>query len=534
MPGGPSLPADMTAVSRSVRLGDRRVPVILPNRRDARLHTASVIISVHLIGITALGFRVSVPQILAAILTAGIIDVALTMRQTGKLVWPASGMLTGSGVALILRLVGMDSGDYWSWAGWYWFALVAGVSILTKYVIRFRGNHVFNPSNVGLVAAFLVIGSEIVEPLDFWWAPLGFWMIFAYVLIVGGGILITRRLHLLEMAATYWVVLAAGLAVLAASGHCMVAAWSPTPVCDGRFWTVLVTSPEILVFLFFMITDPKTIPSGRAARVAFAAGLGLLSVLMIAPHATEYASKVGLLASLTLWSPLRGLFERALPDGGGRRAGIAVLWDRIGSRAPARVFGRGLVMGSVLVAAAVGIVVAGSPVRDQALAIGRTVPEVAVEIDPASLPEVMVDDSVHGLDIEVDDELVDLLSLTLAENLAIESEAMRTADGSLLALSSGGERLDEMQARLDTAVATGERKADLFRFTEMGMALHEPEEEGQTSAGLVFSTAGEVTRVGFDSNGVELSRAVEPFEERFVMRQLAGDRWLIVGVEPEP
>jgi hypothetical protein len=521
----------MTAVSRTLRLGDRRIPVILPNRRDARLHTASVIISIHVIGISALGFRVSVPQILAAIVTAGIIDVALTLRQTGKLVWPASGMLTGSGVALILRLVGMDSGDYWSWAGWHWFALVAGFSILTKYVIRFGGSHVFNPSNVGLVAAFLLIGADFVEPLDFWWAPLGFWMILAYVLIVGGGVLITRRLDLLEMAVAYWVVLAAGLAVLAASDHCMVAAWSPTPVCDGRFWTVLVTSPEILVFLFFMITDPKTIPSGRSARVVFAAGLGLLSVMMIAPHVTEYAAKVGLLASLTLWSPLRGMFDRALTDAGDRRPGIATLWDRIGSRSLAGVFGRGLVIGVVLVAAAGGILVAASPVRDQALALDRAAPEVSVEVDPASLPDVTVDESVHGLDVTVDDEFVDLLSLTLVENLAIEAEAMRTADGSLLALSSGGARLDEMQARLDTAVATGERTADLFTFTEMAVALHEPEGVGQTSAGLVFSTAGELTRVVFDSSGEEVSRSSEPHRAGFVVRQLAGDRWLLVEVE---
>jgi hypothetical protein len=522
----------MTAVIRSVRLGDRRVPVILPNRRDARLHTASVIISVHVIGITALGFRVSVPQILAAIVTAGVIDVALTLRQTGKLVWPASGMLTGSGVALILRLVGMESGDYWSWAGWHWFALVAGVSILTKYVIRIGGSHVFNPSNIGLVAAFLLIGSEIVEPLDFWWAPLGFWMILAYVLIVGGGVLITRRLHLLEMAFTYWIVLAAGLAVLAVSGHCMVAAWSPMPVCDGRFWTVLVTSPEILVFLFFMITDPKTIPSGRAARVVFAAGLGLLSVLMIAPHATEYAAKVGLLASLTLWSPLRGMFDTALPDTMEKRAGIALLWDRLGSRPPAGVFGRGLALGVVLVVASVGVLLAGSPVRDAALALERPAPEVSVDVDPGLLPVVIVDESVHGLDVTVDDEFVDLVSVTLAENLAIEAEAMRTADGSLLALSSGGERLDEMQARLDTAVATGERTADMYTFSDLAVAIHEPVGEGQTSAGLVFTASGEVSRVVYDATGDELGQATEPFSSEFIMRQLAGDRWLIVAVDP--
>ena len=81
-------------------------------------------------------------------------------------------MLTGSGVALILRVVGTPPDDPWSTYAWYVFAGVAGLSLLTKYVIRYRGSHVFNPSNIGLVVAFVVLGSSRVEPLDFWWAPL--------------------------------------------------------------------------------------------------------------------------------------------------------------------------------------------------------------------------------------------------------------------------------------------------------------------------------------------------------------------------
>lgn len=265
------------AEPKMISVGGRRVPVVLPNRRDARLHTAAVIIAIHIIGITALGFRVSVPQVVVSVLTAAVIDVALTYRASGRLVWPASGMLTGSGVALILRLVGMQPGDYWTWEGWHWYAVVAGVSISTKYVVLWRGRHVFNPSNVGLVLAFLVIGDRVVEPLDFWWAPPGPFMVLTYVVIVAGGVLITRRLRLLEMALWYYGALGAGLAVLSASGHCMTARWSPTSVCGARFWTVLMTSPEILIFLFFMITDPRTIPAGRGARVAFAGSLGLFS-----------------------------------------------------------------------------------------------------------------------------------------------------------------------------------------------------------------------------------------------------------------
>ena len=47
----------------------------------------------------------------------------------------------------------------------------------------------------------------------------------------------------------------------------MAAPWSFAPVCGRSFWWVLVTSPEVLVFMFFMITDPKTSPAGRVRRV---------------------------------------------------------------------------------------------------------------------------------------------------------------------------------------------------------------------------------------------------------------------------
>ncbi|HEX6300497.1 MAG TPA: hypothetical protein VF148_08550 [Acidimicrobiia bacterium] len=520
----------MTTAARALYVGGRSIPVILPNIRDARLHTAAVIVSVHVIGITALGFEVSVPQIAAAIITAAVVDVVMTLRNKGPLIWPASGMLTGSGVALILRLVGMGSGDYWSWTGWWWFALVAGVSVLTKYLIRFRGTHVFNPSNVGLVIAFLVLGSGIVEPLDFWWAPLDFWMILAYAVILGGGVLITRRLHLLEMAVVFWVVLAAGLGMLSASGHCMIATWSTSPVCGERFWTTLVTSPEILIFLLFMITDPKTIPEGKGARVIFAATLGLFTTLMIAPHTVEYGAKVGLLASLVVWSPLRRVFDRVIPAESLERSGFRELIDRI-SGTPRTEFARGIVVGVALVLSAAGIVLAGTTARDSAVAGTFPLAEFQADIDPSSLPQVVVDDSVNRLDIDVDDEFVEKLALTLAENLAIEAEAVRTADGSLLGLSDGADRLDELQARLDAAIAAGDRWVDEYRFESLSLRLHEAP-EGQSSAGLVFSANGEVHRILYDPAGEEQKRDTESFALDFVLRQLAGQRWLIVDVVP--
>ena len=195
----------MTA--RTLTVGGGTYPLVLPSIRDPRLHVAAVIITIHVLGQLGLDFWVSIPQILAAILTCAIIEVALTFRQSRAFVWPASAMLTGSGVALILRVVGTPQDQPWDTYAWYVFAAVAGLSLLTKYVIRYRGSHVFNPSNIGLVLAFVILGSTRVEPLDFWWGPLDIWMLIAYTVIIGGGLLITRRLRLLALAATFWVTL---------------------------------------------------------------------------------------------------------------------------------------------------------------------------------------------------------------------------------------------------------------------------------------------------------------------------------------
>jgi hypothetical protein len=523
-----------TITSPTVRVGTRRVPLVLPNRRDPRLHTAAVIISIHVIGITALGFRVSVPQILAAIITAAGTDVVLTLRRTGMLVWPASGMLTGSGVALILRLTAMPAGDYWSLTGWHYFAGIAGVSVLTKYVIRFRGEHLFNPSNLGLVVAFLVVGREVIEPLDFWWAPLDFWMVLAYVVIIGGGFVITRRLNLLEMALAYWVALAAGLGVLVASGHCMTAAWSVDPVCGTRFWTVLVTSPEILIFMLFMITDPKTVPRGRLARFVFAATLGLLTTLLMAPQSVEFGAKVALLVSLVIWSPARGLFDWLLPDRVPGRSGLASLIDLAAKRRGGALAGftQGALASSFVVLAAAGIIAAGAPARAPLDSVTPAQPPVVeVNVDPDTLPPVEIDPDVRSLNLDVDDQFALELAVNLAENLAIEAEAIRRGDETLLPAVSGQRRLAEMQELFAGAIADGTRVASVYHFESLTLRV---QTEGQSGANLAFEGTGTVELVTYSAIGEEQSRSEARFVSTFVMRQVDAERWVTVHVFTTP
>ncbi len=275
-------------------------PVVLPKLSDPRLHLAATITSLQVIGQVGFHFQLSIAQILISLATCAVLEVAIAARSRHVLLWPASALLTGNGVAFVLRVPGTVHGDWWSVRGWWIFAGTAAVALLSKYVLVWRGSHIFNPSNIGLVICFLALGRTRAAPLDFWWGPMSTWLVLALAVIVVGGFAILLRLGLLRVALGFWVSFAAGLAVVAAGGHAMSARWHLGPVTGFHFWSVLVTSPEVLVFLFFMITDPKTAPRGPRARLVYGISLGLLGALLIAPTTTEFASKVALLSSLAL------------------------------------------------------------------------------------------------------------------------------------------------------------------------------------------------------------------------------------------
>jgi hypothetical protein len=295
-------------------IGGRRYPVVLPKLRDPRLQLAGVIWTLQILGQTSFGFRLSIAQIFIAVGTCAVLEVGITMARAKAIVWPASAILTGNGVAFILRVPGTQHGDWWSTRGWYIFAGVAGIGLLPKYVIKRHGRHLFNPSNFSLVLAFVILGSSRAEPLDFWWGPTSVALAFALVLIIVNGVVILHRVKQLPVAIGFWITFAIALIPVSLSGHGMTAAWQAAPVEGFQFWWVLVTSPEILIFLFFMISDPKTTPTGRNARIAFGACVAVLATVMLAPADTEFATKVAVLGALFIACAGRPLLERFVPE----------------------------------------------------------------------------------------------------------------------------------------------------------------------------------------------------------------------------
>ena len=509
--------APSLAGKRSLRIRGVSYPVILPSWRDPRLHLASVFITLHIIGQVEFNFRLSIPQILASVLTCALMEVGVTFWRKRVILWPASAMITGNGIAFILRVPGTQHGDWWSFHGVWIYIGVAVASMLSKYLIRFRGWHIFNPSNFGLVLCFLLLGSSRTEPLEFWWGPTSLWLVLVLAIIVGGALAILSRLNLLAIAALFWVTFAVGIGVLALSGHAMSANWHLGPVSDGYFWRVLILSPEVFIFLCFMITDPKTVPTGRIARRVYAVSIGLLSALLIAPQTTEFGAKVALLGSLTIVCAARPILillgEATTAQRGWLGARPALVCQRL--RAARRgAIGAGALGAAGLFAAA--LVLAGIPARSTAEAGSSAAAGAAVEnVTISAKPGVSPIDMATGRRIARD---------TVAD-LDVAAAALRNLDARRAAVGAGGAWLRQLQGQI-RAAARGSVVVPAYRVERAHVSL-EPG-VGQGPPRVVSTIEGTVERSTYAGGSLTNGEAATPFKQSYELA-LKGSRFVIVA-----
>lgn len=304
---GPPAPDGPSIVVRG-----RRIPVVLPNRRDPRLKLSVVIMTLQLLGQTVLDFKVSIAQILVTVAFSALVEIVITFRREAMLVWPASAMLTGSSVAFILRASGTRHGDWWSLNGIQYFLLAALLSLLSKYLIRPGDRHLFNPSNVGLVWCLLVIGPRHVFPQYLWWGPSRVGQALAFMVIFAGAWWILRKVRMVGMAVSFLATFALLVAILAVSGREFVAIWHDGPISGLSYWANLAISPELLIFVFFMISDPQTAPKAPLGRVIYGASTATVAAALLSFQTTEFAIKLSILSSLTVVCALVPLIENVV------------------------------------------------------------------------------------------------------------------------------------------------------------------------------------------------------------------------------
>jgi len=177
------------------------------------------------------GILESYEKTLLAIATAIVAEMVLGKIFVGKFPHAASAYITGISVGILLR-----SPAYWP------YAVCAAIAISSKYVLRYKGRHLWNPSNLGICIVLFLLPASVAG-LSIQWGN-NLWSL-VVIWVLGAAIL--WRLRRLHICATY-VVAFVLLAVLRAHilHQPVLAEISP------------VTGPEYQLFIFFMITDPKT------------------------------------------------------------------------------------------------------------------------------------------------------------------------------------------------------------------------------------------------------------------------------------
>lgn len=192
-----------------------------------------------LVGQIGFGLLESFPKTILAIGSAMLVETLLSKYLTGKYVNLASSYITGISVGILLR-----SPEYWP------YVLCSAIAITSKYVIRWRGRHLWNPSNLGIIA-MLLLAPEFVSTLSVQWGNT-FWPMMVVWII---GALIVYRVDRIHITGVY-VLSFIALSYLrsAITGHPFLAEVAP------------ITGPMYQLFIFFMITDPKTTVRSRSGQ----------------------------------------------------------------------------------------------------------------------------------------------------------------------------------------------------------------------------------------------------------------------------
>ena len=210
---------------------------------DPRWFQISALSGLLIYGMGWLSFEIDVAQ--AAVTLAAVLLTQFAGTRWAKL--PAfdakSALISGLSLCLLLRTNHLA------------LAAAAGVvTIASKFLLRMNGKHLFNPTNFGLVAMMLATdGAVWVSPGQ--WGNIAF---FAFLLACAGGLVVMRaeRSDVTLAFIVSWIALVAGRSL-----------WLGEPLAIPLH---RLQSGALLLFTFFMISDPRTTPDARTGRIVFA------------------------------------------------------------------------------------------------------------------------------------------------------------------------------------------------------------------------------------------------------------------------
>jgi enediyne biosynthesis protein E5 len=245
-----------------------------------------------LVGNLSFGILESYTKTLLAIATAITFEMVLGRIFLHKWPHPASAYISGISVGILLR-----SPAFWP------YALCSALSITSKYALRVRGRHIWNPSNFG-ICAMLILAAQAVSSLSIQWGNNFASLVVIWVL----GSVIVWRAKRFHITLTYVI--------------CFIALSFLRAHITGDPWQSEIspiTGPMYQLFIFFMITDPKTTVRSRLGQCIVAVAIAVVE-FFLRLNSSIYAP----LYALFWVGPAALLIEMAIDSRRARIGGAAV------------------------------------------------------------------------------------------------------------------------------------------------------------------------------------------------------------------
>ncbi|MCB9245280.1 MAG: RnfABCDGE type electron transport complex subunit D [Flavobacteriales bacterium] len=233
-------------------------------------------------GVFSLGWSVQLQNYLLIITTCLTVQALAIYYLDLPLHSLRSALITSLGLCLLFK------------AGEPAYFILAGLlAIGSKFVLRFRNKHIFNPANFGVVAPILLTGNTWISPGQWGSTPL---LLFFFG---GAGLMILFRISRLETGLTFLIT----YAILWFSRDVIYLGWEPTVTLHK------LTNGSLLLFSFFMITDPMTIPNNKKVRIIWSACIAILTFWVVS---TQYIQSAALWI-LFLGAPIVPLLDLLFP-----------------------------------------------------------------------------------------------------------------------------------------------------------------------------------------------------------------------------
>ena len=220
---------------------------------DSRYIAPAFITCILLAGHLSFGILESYPRTILAIVTSIVAELVLGQVMFRKWLHPASAYITGISVGILVR-----SPAYWP------YALCSLISITSKYVLRIKDRHIWNPSNFG-ISAMLFLAPATVASLSIQWGNYLWPMVVIWIL----GSVIVWRVHRFHISATYVV----SFVVFA-----FLRSWITHDPWQSEI--APITGPMYQLFIFFMITDPKTTVRSKQGQCVVAFLIALVEMVL--------------------------------------------------------------------------------------------------------------------------------------------------------------------------------------------------------------------------------------------------------------